>query len=81
MLNLFKVNDKNTGTKPVDFILSLMLTMNGVQRSIQHLHLFMHNVEKWLNMLKKSCGVSTAGFLQYVWPFFNIIHEKVNMFS
>ena len=25
----------------------------------------------------KSCGVNTARFLKYVWPFYNIIHERV----
>ena len=38
---------------------------------------FMHNVEKWLNILQKSCGVHTAIFLKYVWPFFNTMHETV----
>ena len=38
---------------------------------------FMHNVVKWPNILLKSCGVHTAKFLKYVWPFYNIIHERV----
>ena len=25
----------------------------------------------------KSCGVNTARFLKYVWPFYNIMHERV----
>ena len=25
----------------------------------------------------KSCGVHTAKFLKYVWPFYNIMHERV----
>ena len=33
---------------------------------------FMYNVEKQPNIL-----VYTARFLQYVWLFFNIIHERV----
>ena len=37
---------------------------------------FIHNVDKWPNILWKSCGVNTAGFLKYVWPFFNM-NEKV----
>ena len=24
------------------------------------------------------CGVNTAGFLKYVWPFFNNMHERVD---
>ena len=39
----------------------------------------MHNVVKWPNILQKSCGVNTARFLKYVWPFFNIMHERVNL--
>ena len=35
----------------------------------------MHNVEKWPHILSKSCGVHTARFLKYVWPFFDMIHE------
>ena len=27
---------------------------------------FFHNVAKWSNILQKSCGVNTAGFLKYV---------------
>ena len=30
---------------------------------------------KWPNILKKSCGINTARFLKYVWPFYNM-HEK-----
>ena len=38
---------------------------------------FMHNVVKWPNILKKSYDVNTARFLKYVWPFLNIMHERV----
>ena len=41
---------------------------------------FMQNVEKWPNILWESCGVDTARFLKYIWPFFNIMHERVNQF-
>ena len=42
----------------------------------------MHNVVKWRNILKKPCGVNTARFLKYVWPFYNIMHERVkSLFS
>ena len=30
---------------------------------------FIHNVKKLPNILQKSCGVNTARFLKYVWPF------------
>ena len=40
---------------------------------------FMHSVAKWPNMLSKLCGVYTARFLKYVWPFSNM-HEKDNLF-
>ena len=40
-------------------------------------NLFMHNVVKWPNILLKSCAVHTERFLKYVWPFYNIIHERV----
>ena len=33
----------------------------------------MHNVAKWPNTFLKSCGVDTARFLKYVWPFYNIM--------
>ena len=36
------------------------------------------NVEKSSHILQRSCGVSTASFLKYVWPVFNIMHETVN---
>ena len=41
--------------------------------------LFMHNVEKWPDVLYKSCGVNTARFLKYVWPFYNAMHERVKL--
>ena len=40
---------------------------------------FIHNIVKWPNILSKSCGVYTARFLKYVWPFHNIMHERVNL--
>ena len=41
---------------------------------------FMHNVKKWPNIFLKSCGVYSASFLKYVWPFFGISHESHNNF-
>ena len=41
-----------------------------------YLNLFMHNVEKWSDIPKKSCGVSTARFL-YMFGQFST-YEKVN---
>ena len=39
---------------------------------------FMYNIVKWPNILQKSCGVNFARFLlKYVWPFYNIMHERV----
>ena len=37
------------------------------------------HVIKWPNIFEKSCGVHTAGFLKYVWPFHNIMYERVNV--
>ena len=37
----------------------------------------MHNVVNWPNILQKSCGVHARRFLKYVWPFYNIMHERV----
>ena len=45
---------------------------------ISYFNPFVHNVVKWSNILQKSCGVHTARFLKYVWPFYNIMHERVN---
>ena len=36
------------------------------------------HVVKWPNILLKFCGVNTARFLKCVWPFYNIMHERVN---
>ena len=46
---------------------------------ISPLNLFMHNVVKWPNIILKYCGVNTERFLKYVWPFYNIMHERVNV--
>ena len=47
--------------------------MQGVQR----VNPFVHNVVKWPNILLKSCGVNSARFLKYIWPFYNTMHERV----
>ena len=40
---------------------------------------FMHNVEKWPNILQKSCRVNSARILKYVWPFFNIMNKGLSL--
>ena len=37
----------------------------------------MHDAEKWPNIVLKTCGVNTVRFLEYAWPFFNILHIRV----
>ena len=44
----------------------------------QSFNSFMHNVVKWPKK-KKKCGIHTARFLKYVWPFYNIMHERVKL--
>ena len=43
-------------------------------------NIFMHNHEKWLNVLRTPCGVNIFNhmkrFLKYVCPCFNIMHGK-----
>ena len=46
---------------------------------VQWVDPFMHNVVKWPNILLKSSGVNTARFLKYVWPFYKIMYERVNV--
>ena len=41
---------------------------------------FMHNVVKWPNILKKICGVNTARFLKYVWPFYDIFMKGLKSY-
>ena len=41
---------------------------------------FMLTIAKWPNVFQKSCGVETARFLKYVWPFCNTMHERVKTF-
>ena len=40
-------------------------------------NVFMHNVVKLPNIL---CGVHNARVLKYVWPFSNIMHERVKIY-
>ena len=47
----------------------------------REVNVFVHNVEKWPNILLKSCDVKTASFLKYAWLLFNIIHENINLLS
>ena len=58
--------------------LFIMKIENTVYTSLQNSTLLFinplfHNIEKWSNILLKSCGVYTVRFLKYVWPFFNIM--------
>ena len=41
----------------------------------------MHSIVKWPNIIEKSCSVNTAKFLKYVWPFYNIMHERVKNYT
>ena len=69
--NLFSLNNLHTWT--------LHLFGNHVRVSrfaVGLFNPFMHNVVKWPNILQKSCGVNTARFIKFVWPFYNM-HERV----
>ena len=37
----------------------------------------LYNVAKWPNIRQKSCCFYTVRLLKYVWPFCNIMHERV----
>ena len=50
-------------------------TSEDTERDQWHeITLFMYNVEKWPNILKKFCGVN---IFRDVWPYFNIMNETV----
>ena len=60
-------------------VLTLQISLFEVKtKNVALFNPSMHNVVKWPNILSKSCGVNTARVLKYVWPFYNITHEKVN---
>ena len=59
-------------------IIETILNETQVQ-STWHINPFMQNVVKWPNVLQKSCGIHTARFLKNVWPFYHIMHERVNV--
>ena len=46
-------------------------------RTIGDWHVFIHAYEKWSKILLEVCGVNTARFFKYVWPFFFIAYERV----
>ena len=54
--------------------------LNCLFNKVADLYLFLHDAEKWPNILLKSCGASTVRFSKYVRPFFNIMQERVNSF-
>ena len=54
-------------------------SMANLQIDFRALNPFMHNIVKRPNILSKSCGVNTARFLKYVWPFYNIMPERVKV--
>ena len=50
-----------------------------INSNIQYFKSFMHNIEKWSNILCKSLGVHTIKFLKHIWSFFNIMQERVKL--
>ena len=44
-------------------------TIRNLINLIRFFSSLFHNVEKWPNILSKSCGVHTASLLKYVWLF------------
>ena len=54
------------------------MVLNGYENT--GFNSFMQNVEKWPKIIKKSCGAHSARLSRYVWPFFNVMHEKINAF-
>ena len=56
------------------------VSYNIKEANDENINPFMHNVVKWPNMLWKSCDVNTARFLKYIWPFYNIMHERVKLY-
>ena len=44
---------------------------------IYELKIAIDNVEKWLNIFKKTCSVNTARFLKFACQFFNVMRERV----
>ena len=50
--------------------------LSSQDNQIHWINSFMHNVVKWPNILLKFLIFKTT--LKYVWPFYNIIHERVN---
>ena len=78
------------GTSNYPFVFTLPTTLpSSFESKIGHiryaltgkiiLNPFIHNVVKWPNILWKSSCVHTARFLKYVWPFYSIMHERVNI--
>ena len=53
--------------KPNVFALLSYLTLSFVMLQNSQTH------------FKKSCGVNTARFLKYIWPFYNIVKERLNL--
>ena len=62
----------NTPPYPIDFLIlnvattRLKISTDNTQLLHKLFNPFMHNVAKWPNIL-----------LKYVWPFYNIMHERV----
>ena len=39
---------------------------------------FIHHIEKWSNVLQKSCGMNTGRFFKFAWPFFSVMNEWID---
>ena len=62
----------------ITFLFFMKLSYMATLKITPDVNPLFHNVEKWPKILLKNCGVNTARFLKYVWPFFNIMKQRVN---
>ena len=41
---------------------------------------FLHNAEKWSNILSISAGIQTQDFKKYIWQFFYIMMTRAKLY-
>ena len=59
-------------------LIFLEIRTNSVNRALPLSYMMLSHGQTYF---KKSCGVNTARFLKYLWPFSNTMHEGVKAFS
>ena len=54
------------------------MNFNPIRNNPTPFNPFMNNAKQWPNTIQNFCGVNTTKFSKYIWPYFDVIRDRVN---